>query len=198
MVYRSSMKRSVLAFALALGCAASEPPAAAPPAQPAPLPRVAETSASGPTPPPSAEPTADAPPVGPPKPRPCLKLVIGLASKMNIDGPGWPNLVRATDRAQKDHDLGSASYDSDPGRAAAHFMDCASRFLAPGIEDRELAQSNAQACYMSAVSAWAAAGTFETKGRAAIEKAAKVDKANAEFLRKYLADPPGDCKPSGG
>lgn len=184
----------MLVFALALGCAT---PAAPPPAGAEPRPAPVAPAPPDPTPPaaePSpAEPSPTAATPEPARPRPCLRTVIGLARKSNIDGPGWPNLARATDLAQQDHDKASAVYDKDPGRAAGHFMDCASRFLAKGIEDRELAQANARGCYMNAVAAYAIANTFATKGRAALEKAAKGDKANAELLREYLANPPDDC-----
>jgi hypothetical protein len=80
--------------------------------------------------------------------------------------------------------------------AANHFLACAKSYIeTPSVDPwRAIARRNAAICYDNAIISFVQAGALETLGRAALLDAARDDKPLAPYIRKHLANPPGDCR----
>jgi hypothetical protein len=89
----------------------------------------------------------------------------------------------------------AAKADNNLG-AASHFLACAKSYIeTPEVEPwRAIARRNAAICYDNAITAFAQAGALESLGKPALLDAARDDKPLAPYIRKHLANPPGDCR----
>lgn len=84
----------------------------------------------------------------------------------------------------------------DAAAAAAHFMDCGvfADMLHEHTSNDAVADANAITCFQLAARSFAAAGRFESEGRAALEPHAKGETPTARAVQALLAAPPADCR----
>lgn len=123
-----------------------------------------------------------------------MPAAVELRSPTPIPGrkphPGWYE-------ASKAHGEGlDALAAGDAAAAAAHFMDCGmfAGMLHEHTRNDAVADANAITCFQLAARSFAAAGRFESEGRAALEPHAKGKAPIARAVQALLAAPPADCR----